>query len=88
MVDATRRGRPGVGDEGPGVAGYGYLWWLFSGSNGDWVVAHGNGGQRLYISASLDLVVVVMAGNYNQPDQSAMPNTLLEKIVLPALTGK
>jgi CubicO group peptidase (beta-lactamase class C family) len=46
------------------------------------ILANGNGGQRLFILPSLDIVVATLAGNYNRPGQSIVPNLVLQQIVL------
>ena len=46
------------------------------------ISAMGNGGQRLFVIPSLDLVIVVFAGHYNRPDQWLNPTLILRRIVL------
>ena len=56
---------------GEGLFFYGYQWWLgrslVKGQEIKWISAVGSGGQRMYIVPSLDLVVVVVAGLYDNP---------------------
>jgi CubicO group peptidase (beta-lactamase class C family) len=63
---------------------YGYHWWLGKldalGRGHQWVGALGNGGQRLYIMPSLDLVVAVTGGAYNSPAIGQHCSTLLKQI--------
>lgn len=72
---------------GPGGQQYGYQWWLgelktLQGGH-RWIAAQGNGGQRLYLVPTLDLVVVVTAGQYNQPETSwRAPLTVFRRVVL------
>ena len=66
---------------------YGYQWWLgrLVSSGKPWYGAFGNGGQRLLVIPSLDMAVVIMAGNYNAGDQWKMPLKAMSKLIIPAL---
>jgi CubicO group peptidase (beta-lactamase class C family) len=65
---------------------YGYFWWLSGrGTPPSWVAGFGNGGQRLTVAPKTGLVVVVFAGNYNQPDAWQIPVRIIEQFVVPAL---
>ena len=65
---------------------YGYQWWLGVNRVGNpWQAGFGNGGQRLWIFPDLDAVLVVMAGNYNQPDAWKMSLSVLLDHIVPAL---
>jgi CubicO group peptidase (beta-lactamase class C family) len=66
---------------------YGYQWWLGRGrvDGRRWMAGFGNGGQRLVVIPDLDLVVVVMAGNYNQPDAWKVAVKLMADIILPSI---
>lgn len=69
------------------VLDYGYHWWLGPepADGRRWVAGFGNGGQRLAVFPRLGLVVVVMAGNYNQPDAWKLPVAIISETVVPAL---
>jgi CubicO group peptidase (beta-lactamase class C family) len=70
---------------------YGYFWWLASSNLGDvptpWIGAVGNGGQRLFVLPELEVIVVVTAGNYDQPENWRTPTAVLNQFVLPALAA-
>lgn len=50
------------------------------------ISAIGNGGQRLYVLPSLDLVMATFSGRYNRPDQWMNPTLVLQRIVLANLS--
>ena len=66
---------------------YGYHWWLgqLAATGKPWIAAYGNGGQRLIVIPSLDMVVAILAGNYNAPDQWKMPLKVMTKVVMPGV---
>lgn len=68
---------------------YGYHWWSGSlwidGRQVGWQGALGNGGQRLFIVAALDLVVVTTAGEYNDGTIGRAQRHVLEQVVAATL---
>lgn len=72
-----------------GEHGYGYLWWhdRFRTPDGALEVhsAVGNGEQRIFVVPSLDLVVVHVAGRYNDPDAAWMSERLVLTHIVPAV---
>jgi hypothetical protein len=50
------------------------------------VVATGNGGQKIYLVPSLDLVVVLTGGNYNATRSPA--TEIMSKELLPAFLSR
>lgn len=71
------------GGEFPGGS-YGYLWWRGTEAGHAWVGAIGNGGQRIWMVPSLDLVLVMTAGNYNTPTQGVAPDAILAAVLAAA----
>lgn len=75
-----------VGDQG-----YGYAWWhqwfdvaTPSGTRRvETIVATGNGGQKIYLVPSLDLVAVFTGGAYNVG--TSPPNAIMARVLLPAV---
>jgi CubicO group peptidase (beta-lactamase class C family) len=70
---------------------YGYFWWHQWVNAGapdgprriDMVAASGNGGQKIFLVPTLDLVVVLTGGNYNlqSPASAIMAKELLPSIL-------
>jgi CubicO group peptidase (beta-lactamase class C family) len=58
---------------------YGYHWWLGKTSAGMDAVAVGYGGQRVLVDPGQDMVVVMTAGLYNDPQQSQIANRILSQ---------
>lgn len=69
---------------------YGYHWWLgrLRGSDQQWIGAFGNGGQRLFVIPSFQMIVVITAGNYNKPDQRDLPIAVMGEVIMPALRDR
>jgi CubicO group peptidase (beta-lactamase class C family) len=65
---------------------YGYHWYLEEAAGVACVGGFGNGGQRLVVAPSLELVAAITAGNYNDPDQWQTPATVLEDVILAGAT--
>ena len=70
---------------------YGYFWWRpwlnvetpTGSQHVNLVAAQGNGGQKIYLVPQYDLVAVFTGGDYNA--DSAPPNSIMAKIILPRL---
>ena len=74
---------PPMNDEGEYTCGYQWGLVKMNGNHQRRIFAlPGNGGQRLTIIPELQLVVVIMAGNYNQQGQGQMPTDLMKRIVM------
>jgi CubicO group peptidase (beta-lactamase class C family) len=69
--------------------GYGYQFWTYTeklkDTNIDIVEAKGNGGQAIFLCKSLDLMVVITAGNYNQRGIVNNSHEALVKYIIPAM---
>ena len=70
---------------------YGLLWWLENPQTASTAIpschASGNGGQKIFVFPSADLVVVFTGSSYNVARLShRQPVTILNQYILPALT--
>jgi CubicO group peptidase (beta-lactamase class C family) len=69
---------------------YGYYWHLTNGKhrhvkNVDGYMALGQGGQIIAVFPALDLVVVTTSQNWSMPGLTAMPYSLFDDFILPAI---
>ncbi|MFP5076155.1 serine hydrolase domain-containing protein [Rhizobium sp. YIM 134829] len=69
---------------------YALLWWKGRSKRAGntevaWTAAYGIGGQRLYAVPDLDLIVVIMAGLYDHPQQDEIVRSVLEDYILASL---
>ncbi|MEI9921644.1 MAG: serine hydrolase [Bacteroidota bacterium] len=73
----------------PNNEGYGYQFWIWNnqyhGKEVRMVVAVGNGNQRIFFNKEADLVVVTMAGDYNQWNLPKHAGTLLPDFIYPSI---
>ena len=69
--------------------GYSYLFWTqtdtVDNKQFQLITARGNGGQRIFISKALNLIVVITAGNYNKSNIKNDGQLALDKYILSAL---
>jgi len=68
---------------------YGYQWYLRASTDGTGPrrFAMGNGGQRLILIPERKLVIAILCGAYNQPDQWKTPAAIMLEHVLPGLAA-
>jgi CubicO group peptidase (beta-lactamase class C family) len=66
-------------------AGYGYQWWTghvrWRERDLAWASTLGNGGQRIFVVPSLDLTIVMTAGDYGSLDIHHAENDIISRIV-------
>jgi CubicO group peptidase (beta-lactamase class C family) len=87
-VNASTTLQTKVSDRTFGLQNYGFQWWLGTirdEAHTPWAMAVGNGGQRILIIPALDMVMVLTAGLYNQPNQTDITFEVLLDGLLPAV---
>ncbi len=68
---------------------YGYFWWLPAGTGQPrWMAGFGNGGQRLTVNSTDDLILLIFGGRYNEPDNWRLPVKVIQDFLVPAITAK
>ena len=72
-----------------GLYFYGYQWWLGRSLLGNrelqWAAAMGRGGQHIFVVPEFDLVLVLTAGNYDNPALAWVALDILNRHVLAAI---
>lgn len=75
-----------------GPLDYGYFWYMppvaVQGATPPWTAGFGNGGQRFSINKGIDLVLVVYAGRYNDPDAWQLAVKVVEEHLAPAVRAR
>ncbi len=85
-IDTITAEHIGLPDPRAPGSGYGYFWWLGRTEGVNWIGALGNGGQRIWIVPSFNLLVVTTMGLYDSPEQGRVPVTILEAAIRTART--
>ncbi len=84
-VSASTQPQAQVDDE----TAYGYLWWLRRFTRGDQTcpsyLMQGNGGNKVAVFPTLDLVAVVTSARYNAPEMRTLSDRLLTDYILRAV---
>lgn len=71
---------------------YGYLFWnktyQTGGKSYETFYATGNGGNKIFVFKDEPLVIIITAAAYNRPYAHPQADKIMEKYLLPAVTGK
>jgi len=85
FVEASIRKKFDISDSDPRAHGYGYMWYLakaeIKGKIIDYYFASGNGGNKLFVFPSLDMVVVTLSSAYGQGRGHVRSHLVLEKVL-------
>jgi len=61
---------------------YGYQWYLGSSGPVRWYAGMGNGSQRVFVVPERNVVIAIAGGNYDTGEQSTMPTTIVDDVIL------